>query len=158
MSYRIGLVLSRAGLNDVQLTLMAHHVQEVARTLAPVLPTLLLAPVEYHNNQSQPTPSVIAKTAKAAKPLVDKLGSWLVVEYLRVAEVSAVALALRDADECWCVTAPGNSENALRARRVHQIAQGFRDSPKFKLLQYWAELPPDLIPSIDRKKKPALKG
>lgn len=155
--YMIGLVLSHAGLNDVQVLRIRTDLKTIAQSPYAAAGIYLLLPSVRH-----PGPAGVNATLRLLEPLSRMHVSWKLAEVIGEEDVGTVMHVLaRRCDEVWCCpglrqTVATNSTPCV----IHHRSQGLGQlAHKFKMLHPKAEVEPEHRPSIDRpKKQKPLKG
>lgn len=136
-NYRIGLVLSQAGMNPVQSADVKARLKFIAQLGGAEGGGIqLIAPSLHH-----PGPA----GARDVEKLVEALSRIEYVKVLIVEDVCAVPDCInlfKDADEVWCFPAARQSKlTKARPWVIYDYAIGLGESRKYKIIPPWTETP-----------------
>lgn len=145
-SYRLGLVMGRAGLNDAQVAYLRVHVETVERALRA--PVTIVAPVVPRKDVAR-LEGMVERTNALLEPLKRALPTARFLISLDV-DLNQVVRAMAECDEVHCATCrSAGSEFYTRAAAVHRRAQSHPRARVFRWLHFWVELEPQHLPSMD---------
>lgn len=134
-NYKVGLVMSCMGLNDVQRAVLHKRLQEIARA-GGADPYLTLVVPSVHADKSE------RRSMETTERLVEAFARtpWIRVEVVLVENAPQALAAVLGCDETWCATTRGQSERRERPGRVYYSAQLTPHRGRFKFLPFWIEL------------------